>query len=331
MLSTCLDLALCCHPVVAFLTMSRPKMQTQNPRVQWLLFSFFSILALRYASISYISLPNETLAETCQTYDQPNPIASLYPNNATGTLNGTVAIIPISLEVARSIIPAQYRILEHAYRDILPSFPEGMYPAVMQAIHDHEVQAFGYQIPDFTRAGIEFPFLDLLGDNSSSFKWAPSLLMTAGHDIALKGAMDYGTNTFAAIFDPPCDAYQSVPTVKEPRTTSLNAEADAASVSVIFSSTLDEPFPLSFFKNITNQPIFADGKTCANMIRLFNTSATTAPNRIESVKGSVKANIPPFVGEQEWADVYGIRLATAFIENNYLPCADFRGYRSQIE
>ena len=150
MLSTCLDLALLCHPVVAFLTMSRPKMQFQDSRLQYFLFSFLSILALRYASSSYFSYPSEVISDVCKTNDQPNPIASLFPNNATGTLNGTVAIIPITLELARSIIPPQYRILEHAYRDLLPSFPEGMYPAVLQALHDHEVQAFGYQIPDFS-------------------------------------------------------------------------------------------------------------------------------------------------------------------------------------
>jgi len=150
MLSTCLDLALLCHPVVAFLTMSRSKMQTQDSRLQYFLVSFLSILVLRYASTSYFSYPIEVIPDVCQTYDQPNPIAALYPNNATGVLNGTVAVIPISLELARRIIPPQYRILEHAYRDLLPSFPEGMYPAVLQALHDHEVQAFGYKIPDFS-------------------------------------------------------------------------------------------------------------------------------------------------------------------------------------
>ena len=85
-------------------------------------------------------------------------------------------------------------------------------------------------------------------------------------------------------------------------------------------------FPLEFFKNFTNQPTFADGKTCDNMIRLFNTSVTTAPNRIERVKGTVRANLQPFSSEQEWTNVYGLRMDTAFIENNYLSCESFRGY-----
>ncbi|KAH7074124.1 hypothetical protein FB567DRAFT_190305 [Paraphoma chrysanthemicola] len=329
MLSTCLDLALVCHPVLAFITMSRPKRQLHDSRLQYFLASFIAVLALRYASTSYFSFPNEFITDVCQTHDLPNPIASLYPNNATGTLNGTVAVIPISLKLAREIIPPQYRILEHAYRQLLPDFPEDMYPAVLQALHDHEVQAFGYLIPDFSRTGIEFPFLDLLGDNITSFKWAPSMLMTAGHEIALKGAMDYGTNVFASTFDPPCDAYRSVPRSRDSSTTHFSAkssEAGAASISTLFSSINQEIFPFEFFKNVTNQPTFADGKTCDNMIRLFDTNVTTS---IEPVTGTVKAKIAPFTEEKEWASVYGLRMDTAFIENNYLPCENFRGYGTQ--
>jgi hypothetical protein len=172
------------------------------------------------------------------------------------------------------------------------------------------------------RAGIEFPFLDLLSDNTTSFKWAPSLLMTAGHDIALKGAMDYGTNVFPSVFDPPCDAYRSAP--KAPDTTIFSAKSSEASVHTTFSLA-DQVYPWQFFKNVTNQPTFADGNSCDNMIRLFDTSVTVG---IENVKGSVQARIPPFEKEFKWDGVHGVRLDSAFIENNYLPCEQFRGYGS---
>jgi hypothetical protein len=133
-----------------FFTMSRPKMQTQDSKLQFFVVSLLSMFVLRYASTLYFSAPAAAVSDLCQTRDQPNPIASLYPNNATGTLNGTVAVIPISLQLARQLIPPQYSILEHAYRHLLPDFPLGMYPALMEALHDHEVQAFGYKIPDFT-------------------------------------------------------------------------------------------------------------------------------------------------------------------------------------
>ena len=181
------------------------------------------------------------------------------------------------------------------------------------------------------RAGIEFPFVDLLGDGYTSFKWAPSLLMTAGNEAALKGAADYGTNTFPATFEPGCDAYRAIPDSKKPGTTYFSATSlsGSESLSTLFSPITtkdDDAFPLSFFKNFTNQPTFADGKTCDNMIRLFNTSLSTAGNGIERVQGTVRANVHPFAHELEWRNVYGIRLDSAFIENNYLPCENFKGY-----
>lgn len=136
--------------LLPFLTMSRPKMQAQDSRLQFFIVSLLSIIALRYAGSLYFSTPAAVISNVCQTRDQPNPIASLYPNNATGTLNGSVAVLPISLQLARQLIPPQYVILEHAYRRLLPDFPLGMYPAVLQAVHDHEVQAFGYKIADFS-------------------------------------------------------------------------------------------------------------------------------------------------------------------------------------
>ncbi|KAI8931621.1 hypothetical protein NX059_011273 [Plenodomus lindquistii] len=326
MINACLDLALVCHPVFAFLTIQRSNMHAQQSKWQYLLFSFFLILAVRYASSQTIETPPIIDLGVCQTQSQPNPIASIYPNNATGTLNGTMAVLPITLELARQLIPPQYKIMEHAYRSLLPGFPKDKYPAFMQAVHDHDVQAFGFKIPDFSRAGIEFPFLDLLNDNSTSFKWVPSLLITANNSVAIDGAADYGTNVYPALFHPECDAY--APT-SSPGTTTFSSRSVAlgnASFDTIFAKTPQELYPLSFFKNVTNQPMFADGKTCDNMIRLFNTSLTTAPYGIDQVIGSVKANIAPFKEMKTWSGVYGLRLDTAFIENNYLPCESLRGY-----
>jgi hypothetical protein len=157
--------------------------------------------------------------------------------------------------------------------------------------------------------------------------------MTADHEIALKGALDYGTNVYPSTFSPACDAYSPVPDAKVPGTTIFSAEStasgssSAAAITSLFAPTLESAFPLSFYVNFTNQPTFADGKTCDNMIRLFNTSVTVAPNRIESVVGTVRARIFPFgAQQQEWRGVHGLRMDTAFIENNYLPCESFRGY-----
>lgn len=87
---------------------------------------------------------------TCTNVDQPNPIFSQYPNNATGLLNVTMVIIPIPMTTARQIIPQQYGILEGAYRALMPNFPADMYPVVVQAGHDHDIRFQDFGIPDFS-------------------------------------------------------------------------------------------------------------------------------------------------------------------------------------
>lgn len=104
------------------------------------------------ATLLLSSLLLKILAQdVCASSSQPNPIAQQYPNAPTGTLNATLAIMPISLDTARQLIPPKYTILENAYRALLPDFPEGMYPVIMQAGLDHDIQlaAYGISIPDF--------------------------------------------------------------------------------------------------------------------------------------------------------------------------------------
>lgn len=108
--------------------------------------------ALLHTSSSSRSTSVAQQAQTCVSHDLANPIASLFPNNATGVLNATLAIVPIPLETARRLIPHQYGILEHAYRAVMPDFPEGMYPLLVQAAHDHDVQlkALDIRLDDFS-------------------------------------------------------------------------------------------------------------------------------------------------------------------------------------
>lgn len=110
----------------------------------------FQITAVATLLLSSLLL-NILAQDVCATSSQPNPIAQQYPNAPTGTLNATLAIMPISLDQARQIIPSQYAILENAYRSLLPDFPEGMYPVIMQAGLDHDIQlaAYGINVGDF--------------------------------------------------------------------------------------------------------------------------------------------------------------------------------------
>lgn len=84
----------------------------------------------------------------CVTESQANPIKDLYPNKVTGLLNATLAIAAIPLKTARCLVP--YNILESAYRSLLPDFPKGMYPVLVQAAYDHDINVEGFDVPDFS-------------------------------------------------------------------------------------------------------------------------------------------------------------------------------------
>ncbi|KAK4105152.1 hypothetical protein N658DRAFT_419242 [Parathielavia hyrcaniae] len=271
-----------------------------------------------------------TAPGACVSHDHHNTLADMFPNNATGVLNATLAIIPIPLETARRLIPPQYGILEDAYRFLVPNFLDGMYPVLVQAAHDHDVQfrAYGITLDDFSRVGFEFPFLDLTGDGYSSFRWAPSQLITATNDVAIDGSSAYGTAVSPGEFEPLCDAYRWL----SKNTTYFRGSSISSSEFVELEMRrlphpALNPYPLQLFKNITNQPTFANATSCDNMIRLFNTTMSVGEHAPVSVRGSVKARVFPFQGgEQEWTDVYGVQVATPFIENNYLDCRTLRGY-----
>ncbi|KAJ4425232.1 hypothetical protein N0V82_000042 [Gnomoniopsis sp. IMI 355080] len=266
--------------------------------------------------------------DVCATSSQPNPIAQQYPDAPTGTLNATIAIMPISLDKAKQLIPPQYAILEHAYRALLPDFPEGMYPVMMQAGLDHDIQlaAFGISIPDFQRIGWSFPFVDLLGDGYSSFTWAPAQMISSTMEIAINGSRDYGTTVYPSSFEPGCDAYSRLP---NGTTTFTGTATDNSVHATLQFSPLDQacsnPFPVTFYQNITNQPIFGNGSDCDQQIRLFNSTINQGDFAPVPVKGTIFSNIPP-VDASAGVDVFGMLVDTPFIEYNHVDCQSLKGY-----
>ena len=111
---------------------------------------YFSRVYLTAALVfSNLNLPT-VAQDVCVTQDQPNPIFNQYPNNVTGALNTTLAIVPIPLALAREIIPPQYAILVNAYRTLMPDFPVDMYPAMIQTGHDHDIRFQNLGFPDFS-------------------------------------------------------------------------------------------------------------------------------------------------------------------------------------
>ena len=92
-----------------------------------------------------------TQSDNCTTESQPNPIAALYPNNVTGTANGTLAILPIPYAEARSVIPSQYSILNDTIKAVLgKEWPSDMFPVLLVTKHDHQISFEGAFTPDFS-------------------------------------------------------------------------------------------------------------------------------------------------------------------------------------
>jgi hypothetical protein len=211
-----------------------------------------------------------------------------------------------------------------------------MYPALLYTVRDHDVGFGEYKIDDFSRASIEFPFVDLLGDGSSSFRYSPALFITASHALAIQGAQVYGTKVYPAVFDPPCNAYEYVSNnvgSAKPGSTYLTAKANdsrsAVLDSVFSTSHIKDPaaFPMQYFVNATNQPIFTDGKSCDMYTTFYNTSLAQGANAPVPVSGTVRTKLPSvFDKEMLWADAIGIRVDLAFVEHGPLSCQDLKGY-----
>jgi hypothetical protein len=97
-------------------------------------------------------------------------------------------------------------------------------------------------------------------------------------------------------------------------------------------------FPLSFFEEVVNQPMFGHSSPssvpvstilCDSMLRLFDTPLTTGAGfEPVAVAGTVRSNLGPFEeGEHEYSDVHGFHVASAFIERNYIPCDEIPGWQ----
>ncbi|MCJ1475927.1 hypothetical protein MMC13_004591 [Lambiella insularis] len=271
------------------------------------------------------------LTAFCQTQSQPNPIAAEYPSLTTGTLNGTVAVLTIACALARSIIPAQFRILS-GYQTLLPSFPATQYPVIIESVIDHDVQSNGVSIPDFSRVVLTYPFVDVLGDGYSNFRYAEYALISATNPVALGGAAAYGESVVPMTFDPPCDGYVSIPGSPNGGIY-FNAYKYADQlhgklpvVTTAFAPTGSSSYSLDFYKNVTNQPSFGNGVFCDNFVTLYNSSVSEGQYAPVTVQGNVSIAAPYFPTTTAFTGVYGLKIDRAFIENNFMSCNSLKGY-----
>ena len=163
------------------------------------------------------------------------------------------------------------------------------------------------------------------------------MFMSGTNEMGLGAIAKYGIKAFPTSFSPSCNAYnqpsKGVYAFGGSATnTSSQCEPGKPCIDTLFTTkgaSLDR-YLMSFFANATNQPTFGNGETCNNQIRIF--SSESAEWRPVPVTGKVYTAGGLGVGkdhdgyEVDMADVHGAVAATRFIENNYIPCEQYRGF-----
>lgn len=152
-------------------------------------------------------------------------------------------------------------------------------------------------------------------------------MMITDGSLAIGGSEGYGIKVYPAAFDPECDAYKATSDCGGASFKATSTGSTPRSMHIETQPSHGElPITLDFIRNITNQVVFANASICDNYQRLFNTSLSLSP---VAVKGTVTAQLEPFAEEkQTWRDVFGWRVASAFLEPPVgAPCQDFQGYR----
>ncbi|KAL8713741.1 MAG: hypothetical protein Q9220_002267 [cf. Caloplaca sp. 1 TL-2023] len=266
----------------------------------------------------------------------PNPITSTYPHNVTGVINATTAVIIVPLDYARALLPSRFAnsILIKSYTRF--NIPPHKYPLVIDATIDHDIRYNNIGVAaDFSAFRTTFPFIDLLGDGYSNFRYTGNIYLPPSNVVAINGSKAYGYDVLPAYFDPPDAPYAFAPHSKR-HTTYFNVYTNNTThphphliASTRFHSDPSiAPIPLSFYKNITNQPMFGNNTAvCDNMITFWNTSVTTgAAYEPQGVVGEVALSPPLVPRKRVFGGVRGVRAQRAFLENNFLECASLRGY-----
>lgn len=152
-------------------------------------------------------------------------------------------------------------------------------------------------------------------------------MISSSVDVAINGSRDYGTTVYPTTFKPSCDAYSRLP---NGTTTFAGTATDGSVYAALQFAPLElcdtNPFPVDFYQNITNQPIFVNGTSCDRQIRLFNSTINQGEFAPMPVKGTVSSNVPPLDASAGVFDVFGLLVDTPFIEYNHLDCQSLKGY-----
>ncbi|KAL8752294.1 MAG: hypothetical protein Q9199_005843 [Rusavskia elegans] len=197
----------------------------------------------------------------------------------------------LPLSYAQSLLPSRFAnsILTSAYTrfNISPT----VYPLVVESVIDHDIRYNNFPVAaDFSSFRITFPFIDLLGDGYSTFRYTGYIYLPPTNLLAINGSQGYGYTVLPGYFDPPDAPYKFAShngrnrlfNVYEQTPSPPNHHHKSPPSKLIGSthfrpSISQSPIPLSFYKNVTNQIMFGNNtRVCDRMMSFWNTSITTA-------------------------------------------------------
>ncbi|KKO99483.1 hypothetical protein THAR02_08422 [Trichoderma harzianum] len=233
-----------------------------------------------------------------------------------GVVNAPIAIIPIPFSLARNIVPSKYGIIQ-TYLDYLPNL-SGEIPL------NTNVVISGTTSSNFSSVRFTYPFIDLLGNGYSTFRYETDWIVTPQPDI-IDASTSFGLRVTVADFrsDTPA-AYELVSDPYCRGETSYNGYSRNSTGPYLTSrhcprSPNDENHygrQVAFYKNATTQPIFVDGSICANVTRSFDAEMAHNHRFVES-EVIIYGDFP---AHGKWKKVRGLQVATPFTEN-YTDCS----------
>ncbi|KAL8913694.1 MAG: hypothetical protein Q9171_001544 [Xanthocarpia ochracea] len=300
--------------------------------------AFVSIILPCFFHLCSATLPPQAYCSSCL----PNPIATTYPQNITGTINATTSVLLVPLPYARSLLPSRFAnsILTSAYARF--NISTKLYPLVVESVIGHDIRYNNFTIvADFSSFRVTFPFIDRLGDGYSSFRYTGYLYLPPSNPLAINGSQEYGFTVLPGYFDPPDAAYKfasrnsknTISSVYIPASAPPGSRHYKGSPAKLVGAThfrpnlTPSPVPLSFYKNVTNQIMFGNNtRVCGKMISLWNTSITTGAYEPRAVVGDVLLSPPLVPRRRIWRNVPGVQADRAFLEVNYLSCEELKGW-----
>ncbi|PNP59432.1 hypothetical protein THARTR1_00922 [Trichoderma harzianum] len=272
-----------------------------------------------FSVLATASLGIETrLHRRVDSHTQPEPSETFIK----GVVNATIAIIPIPFSLARSIVPSKYGILQ-TYLDYLPDF-QGKYPLVLELAVNTNVVISGTASSNFSSIRFTYPFIDLLGNGYSAFRYETDWIVTPQPDI-IDASTSFGLRVTAADFRP--DTPEAYEPLSDPYCRgeasydaySRNSTGPYVTTRHCPQSPSDENHydrQVAFYRNATTQPIFVDGSICANVTRSFDAEMAHNHRFVES-EVIIHGDFP---AHGKWEKVRGLQVATPFTED-YTDCS----------